>query len=98
MIETDCLPIDAVRAAPEAYLLIDVRGPEEFATAHIPGARNIPLGRLAEAAASLPGTLRPITVCGKGGGRSAEGAAILRSSGRTDAAWLCGGTNAWMDS
>ena len=98
MTDSDCLTIAALRAAPEAYQLIDVRGPEEFAAAHIPGARNVPLDRLAREAASLPKTLRPVTVCGKGGGRSAEGAAMLRASGRADAAWLCGGTNAWMDS
>lgn len=98
MTDTDCLTIEDLRAAPEACMLIDVRQPEEFAIAHIPGARNIPLDRLAEEAGSLPKTLRPITICGKGGGRSAEGAAILRRSGRTDALWLCGGTNAWMQS
>lgn len=98
MTETGCLSVAALRAAPDAYLLIDVRGPDEFAAAHIPGARNIPLERLAEEAASLPHGRRPVAVCGKGGGRSAEGAELLRAAGRSDAVWLCGGTNAWLDS
>jgi len=97
MTDTDCLPLPALRAAPDAYLLIDVRGPDEFAAAHVPGARNIPLDRLAGEAASLPEGRRLVTVCGKGGGRSAQGAALLHAAGRTDAIWLCGGTGAWLN-
>ena len=36
-----------------------------------------------------------ITACGKGGGRSADGARILKEFG-LNASWLCGGTNEWL--
>jgi phage shock protein E len=45
-------------AAPLAPLVIDVRGPEEYAAGHIAGARNIPAdqvaARLAEISRSRP--------------------------------------------
>ena len=34
--------------------------------------------------------------CGKGGGRSAEGANILNRLGHPDALWLEGGTTGWL--
>ena len=38
-----------------------------------------------------------ITVCGKGGGRSAEDAVLLKKSGFSKANYLCGGTFGWFD-
>lgn len=96
MTEADCLPLDAYLAAPGRFVLIDVRGADDYAVAHIPGARHIPLDRLAGEAFTLPSDRCPVTVCGKGGGRSAEGATILRNGGRVEALWLCGGTNGWF--
>ncbi len=46
------------RLAEDAVVLLDVRPPEEFAAAHIPGARSLPFGELDSAAAQaiLDGT------------------------------------------
>lgn len=39
--------------APDQYNLVDVRQPEEYEKAHLPGARLIPLGNLPERLAEL---------------------------------------------
>jgi rhodanese-related sulfurtransferase len=38
-----------------------------------------------------------VTICGKGGGRSAEGADMLNKLGHPVAHWLEGGTNGWLE-
>jgi rhodanese-related sulfurtransferase len=42
-------------------------------------------------------TLMHLSACGKGGGRSAEGAKLLKEYG-LNAIWLCGGTDKWLNS
>lgn len=79
-----------------SVVVIDVRSVEEFSAQHIPGAIHIPLGELRDHAIHLNAAAQVITVCGKGGGRSAEGAAILQQAGIARAAWLCGGTSGWF--
>jgi len=82
-------------AHPDRYTLIDVRDEAEFLERHIPGAINVPLRRLRSEAPHIPAGSVPVTVCGKGGGRSAEAAVILRTMG-VSAVWLEGGTNHWL--
>jgi rhodanese-related sulfurtransferase len=77
--------------------IVDVRSPEEFAAGHVDGAVNIPLDALATRAAELPRDALVVTVCGKGGGRSAQAADQLRARGLTSARSLCGGTEAWLE-
>ncbi|MEN7551315.1 rhodanese-like domain-containing protein [Rapidithrix thailandica] len=77
--------------------IIDVRNNEEFAKAHIPSALNIELPELKDRKERLDKGYQYVTVCNKGGGRSAEGARFLKELGY-DASWLCGGTDKWMDS
>jgi rhodanese-related sulfurtransferase len=72
--------------------LIDVREPWEYARGHIPGAKNVPLGELAERSAALKGPI--VFVCASGN-RSARAAKRLAEQGRTDVANLVGGTAAW---
>ena len=62
--------------------LLDVRGSAEHASGHIPGARHIPLGYLAERAGELPRD-RPIALFCSGGTRSRIGASVLRRAGFT---------------
>ncbi|MGC9369429.1 MAG: rhodanese-like domain-containing protein [Paracoccaceae bacterium] len=91
----DMLPLSALDDDPARYFLIDVRDAEDYAAAHVPGAVNIPLAELGDRAGEIPAGRTPVTICGKGGGRSAEGAAALRARGHADALWLEGGTNGW---
>ena len=75
--------------------VVDVRSPEEYASGHLPAAVNIPLAELLDQASSWSRRQRIITVCAKGGGRSAQAAQTLRDLGFGRTWWLCGGTLGW---
>jgi rhodanese-related sulfurtransferase/DNA-binding transcriptional ArsR family regulator len=51
------------RAGRGEVIVIDVRPPEEFATAHIPGARSVPLSLLESAMAELPRDRAVVAYC-----------------------------------
>lgn len=95
----DCIALDELKknlTTGNRIQIIDVRSLEEFAEKHIPEAVNIPLDELEQAFSRLDKHLFFIIVCGKGGGRSAKGAEILRQGGFRST-WLCGGTFGWFD-
>jgi rhodanese-related sulfurtransferase len=77
-------------------LLLDVRSADEYATGHLPNAKNIPLpelsGRLAEIDKSKKQVV--ITVCASGV-RSSSAASLLSKSGFEQVFSLEGGTEAW---
>ncbi len=89
------LTLAALAADPDRFHLIDVRDAEDYAAAHVAGAVHIPLAALEDRAGEIPAGKTPVTICGKGGGRSAEGADILKRLGQASALWLEGGTNGW---
>lgn len=94
---TNCLPSDALRnalASDKNITIIDVRHAEEYSERHIPEALNIPLTDLENASRTFNAAHLYVTVCGKGGGRSEQGAEILRSKGFR-ALSLCLGTAGW---
>lgn len=72
--------------------VVDVRSAEEYASGHLPEAINIPLDGLLEQARSWSRKQRIVTVCARGGGRSAQAAQTLRDMGFGRTWWLCGGT------
>ena len=71
--------------------IIDVRGPTEYETWHIPGAVNIPLPKLRGATDSIPRD-KPVYVYCKVGFRSYLAYRILRQRGFGKVATLAGGT------
>lgn len=77
-------------------LLVDVRTPAEYESAHIPGAINLPLGRvdahLERIVADAGGRL--VLVC-QSGGRAAQCQGRLAAAGLNDTAVMNGGMNAW---
>ncbi len=75
------------------HLLLDVRQPEEYATAKIEGALLIPLAELPSRLAELPKD-RPLVVMCHHGMRSAHAVHHLREAG-FDALNLSGGIDAW---
>ncbi|MCT2593809.1 rhodanese-like domain-containing protein [Streptomyces sp. N2-109] len=78
------------------FTLIDVRTPGEYASGHLPGARNIPLDRLDEALPALraAGARSALLVVCASGARSARACQTLAEAD-TAAATLAGGTAAW---
>jgi len=74
--------------------LLDVREPDEFEEANIPGATLIPLGELPQRVAELPKDRTIVCQCAVGG-RSAQAANFLRGQG-FDAVNLRGGIRAWL--
>ena len=75
--------------------ILDVRAPGEYASGHLPGARNVPLPEL-EARLTVLDRTQPTGVICAGGYRSAAGASILRRHGFQDVYDITGGTSAWV--
>src|SRR5208283_5727488 len=82
------------QAAGRRAQLVDVRSGTEFATAHLPGAANIPLEQIELRTADLE-TEAPVVLVCQGGTRAHMASALLAASGR-DLVVLEGGTGAWL--
>jgi rhodanese-related sulfurtransferase len=85
--------------AGDSLELLDVRTPGEFAAAHIPGARLVPLDEL-DCAAFLKqhGTNhKPIYVLCHSGGRARRAIEQFRRAGFSGCVLVEGGTQAWID-
>ena len=97
----ECLTLSEMKAlihpSSENIILMDVRNPEEFVEKHIPGFINIPLPELENHLTEWSSKNTLVTICGKGGGRSASAAEILKSSGFLNSFYLCGGTFGWYE-
>ena len=88
----------ALLAAPRPPVVLDVRGPDEFAgpLGHLAGARNEPLGELPARLDALAAARRqPVVVVCRTDKRSAKAAEILRAAGFADVRVLRGGMEAW---
>jgi rhodanese-related sulfurtransferase len=79
----------------EELFLLDVRQPEEYVEAHVPGARLVPLDELPGRLHELPSE-RPLVVICASGGRSLQAADWLGDQGRS-AVSVAGGTRAWAE-
>ncbi|HWG72599.1 MAG TPA: rhodanese-like domain-containing protein [Acidimicrobiales bacterium] len=75
--------------------VLDVRNPDEYETAHVPGAQLIPLGELAHRLAEVPDA-DPLYVICAAGGRSLTAAQALVGAGYP-AVSVAGGTNGWIE-
>ena len=99
-LKNDCIEQNDVRElilVHEKVQVVDVRSREEYDEKHIPRAINIPLSDLENAISLLDSSCLIVIACGKGGGRSAEGAEKLKHLG-FNSVWLCGGTFGWIQS
>jgi rhodanese-related sulfurtransferase len=74
--------------------ILDVRQPEEWNEAHIPGATLIPLGELENRLNEVPKDQEVVVVC-RSGNRSATGRDILRQAGFEQVTSMAGGMNQW---
>jgi adenylyltransferase/sulfurtransferase len=77
--------------------LIDVRQPDEYAFAHIEGAKLIPLGEIASRMGEIDPSRETVVHC-KMGGRSARAIEALRHAGFSGSLKnLIGGITAWSN-
>lgn len=79
----------------EGVAVIDVREPDEYTEAHVPGAALIPLGEVADRADEVPADRTVYLICARGG-RSMRAAEHLEGLGR-DVVNVGGGTIAWIE-
>jgi len=81
----------------ERAQVIDVCEASEFAAAHVAGAKNVPLGELANGK-GLPGNKKlPLIVVCASGVRSAKAVTQLKAMGYENARSLGGGLKAWRE-
>jgi hydroxyacylglutathione hydrolase len=81
----------------DAVELIDVRNSSEWEAGRVPGARNFPLGRLAEQLDQIPRD-RPLIVHCESGGRAAVAIGMLQANGFGDVRHLTGDFSGWKRS
>jgi rhodanese-related sulfurtransferase len=98
-LETDCWDVHAALAAgaPD-FVLLDVRSPECFAAAHVPGAVNLPHGRMHERnLASYPMDTLFVVYCSGPhcNGADRAGARLARLGRRVKK--MIGGIEGWKD-
>jgi rhodanese-related sulfurtransferase len=91
---------DVLRRQGEAAppIVVDVRGPDEYAAGHIAGAMNIPLDQLQDRLAELPPNRLVVTYCNmfhRGMSRCERAASLLEQSG-VPARALDGGYPGWQ--
>jgi rhodanese-related sulfurtransferase len=80
----------------EAAVVVDVCEPNEFKAGHVPGAVNVPLGKLKEQLGSIEKYKgKPVVVCCRSGNRSVKGAIMLKRGGFEKVYNLSGGLVSW---
>ena len=82
-------------ATDQAFILIDVRQPEEHAESQIPGARLMPLDTCPEAFLELDQAQTYVLHC-RLGGRSAKAQGMMLALGFQKVYNLTGGIEAWQ--
>lgn len=91
--EIDVTELARLRA--DGIALIDVRQPDEYTAAHVPGATLVPLAMVPDNLDRVPTDGPVYVICAKGG-RSLKAAEFYRGQG-IDAVNVAGGTTAWLD-
>ncbi|MEN9317209.1 MAG: hypothetical protein RIS35_3602 [Pseudomonadota bacterium] len=96
--ETDCWDVHEALAHGADFVLLDVRSPEMFARGHVPGAVNLPHGKIVEGKlAAWPADTLFVTYCaGPHCNGAARGALRLARLGRP-VKIMAGGITGWLD-
>jgi rhodanese-related sulfurtransferase len=96
--ETDCWDVHEALARGPDFVLIDVRAPEMFARAHVPGATNIPHAKIVAArmAGYAPGTLF-VVYCAGPHCNGAQRAALRLARLGLPVKVMIGGMTGWVD-
>lgn len=99
MFETDCWDThEAISSGRADFVLLDVRGPTAYAAGHVPGAINLPHGKITERRmAEWPSDTVFVTYCaGPHCNGAARGAIRLAELGRP-VKIMTGGITGWID-
>lgn len=95
-VDIPAIDIDTLsRRMEEGAPVFDVRQPDEYAEAHVPGVRLVPLDEVPDRVGEFPTEGEVYVIC-KSGGRSAKAVEHLRQQG-VDAVNVSGGTMAWIE-
>ena len=97
--EADCWDVhEAIGSGAPGFVLLDVRGPDLFAAGHVPGAVNLPHGKIiASKLAAWPDETLFVTYCaGPHCNGAARGALRLAKLGRP-VKIMAGGITGWRD-
>jgi rhodanese-related sulfurtransferase len=86
---------ELAKARADGAPLIDVREPDEYTTAHVPGAVLVPLATVPERLEDVPPEGPVYVICAVGQ-RSRRAAEFYRSQD-IDAINVAGGTTAWIE-
>lgn len=97
--ETDCWDVhDAMRRDLQDFVLLDVRGPQAYEESHIPGAINLPYGKIIERKlAEWPRDSLFIVYCAGPHCNAANKAAIRLARLGRPVKELIGGMTGWAD-
>ncbi len=96
--ETDCWDVHDALARDPDFVLVDVRSPELYARGHVPGAVNIPHGKIIESRLSeFPAATLFVVYCaGPHCNGAHRGAIRLARLGRP-VKLMIGGITGWLD-
>lgn len=97
--ETDCWDVHAALGRPRpGFTLLDVRSPEAFAAGHLPGARNLPHGRIAaRTLEDVPDGELIVVYCAGPHCNGADRAALRLAELGRPVKKMLGGVTGWLD-
>ena len=96
--ETDCWDVhDAVTHGDTGFVVLDVRSPALFAAGHLPGAQNLPHGRINERNVADFGDVLFVVYCAGPHCNGADKAAVRLAQLGRPVKKLIGGVTGWLD-
>ena len=98
-LETDCWDVNAaLTAGHPGFVVLDVRSPEQFSSGHVPGALNLPHGRINERnLAAHPSDTLFVVYCAGPHCNGADRAAIRLARLGRPVKKMIGGITGWRD-
>lgn len=98
-LETDCSDVHAaMRAGAQDFVLLDVRSPEKYAEAHVPGAINLLTGKIIESRlAAWAGETLFVVYCAGPHCNGADKAALRLATLGRPVKVMIGGITGWAD-
>lgn len=97
-LETDCWDVHEALETGADFVLLDVRSPALFARGHVPGATNLPHGKIVESKLTgYPGHTAFVVYCAGPHCNGADRAAARLAKLRRPVKLMIGGITGWTD-